>query len=54
MRLELSEAISLILALPAHRSNNDGHRKMGERAFDFLFEYRDLAPDKTEKSFNGL
>ena len=54
MRLELSEVISLILALSAHSSNNDAHRKMGERAFDFLFEYRDLAADKTKKSFNGL
>lgn len=52
MRLELSEAISLIIALPAHRSHNENHRKMGEKAFDFLFEYKDLGKDNTEKAFN--
>lgn len=51
MRLELSEAISLILALPAHRSNNEGHRKMGDRALDLLIEYKETE-DQTEKAFN--
>lgn len=50
MRFELSEAISFLLSLPAHQSNNEGHRKMGEKAFDILFEYKDLDKDETEKS----
>lgn len=52
MRLELSEAISLILALPAHRSHNEGHRKMGDKTLELLFEYKELAENDTEKSFN--
>jgi len=52
MRLELPEAISLVLALPAHRSNNEGQRKMGERTFDFLFEFRSLGVDEVENAFN--
>jgi len=52
MRLELSEAISLILALPSHRSNNEGHRKMGEKALEFLMEYRDLGDSDNDKQFN--
>ncbi|MFZ5759666.1 MAG: hypothetical protein ACOY32_08575 [Thermodesulfobacteriota bacterium] len=52
MRLELSEAISLILALPAHRSNNEGHRKLGEKALDFLMEYRDKGETDKDRQFN--
>ena len=52
MKLELSEAISLILALPSHRSNNEGHSKMGEKALDFLMDYKDLGSDDNEKKFN--
>ena len=52
MRLELSEAISLILALPSHRSNNEGHRKIGEKAIDFLMEYRDKGETDRDKQFN--
>ncbi len=52
MKLELSQAVPLILALPAHRSNNEGHRKMGEKAVDFLLEYRNLGVDEEEKAFN--
>lgn len=53
MKLEISEAISLILALPAHRSGNEGHRKMGEKAFELLFEYKTLAEKGTEEeAFN--
>ncbi|MCD6322914.1 MAG: hypothetical protein J7L77_07785 [Clostridiales bacterium] len=52
MRLELSEAISLILALPSHRSNNEGHRKMGEKALEFLMDYKDFGESDTDKQFN--
>lgn len=52
MRLEISEAISLILALPSHRSNNEGHRKMGEKALDFLMEYKDFGESENDKQFN--
>jgi len=52
MRLELSEAISLVLALPSHRSNNEGHRKMGEKALEFLMEYRELGDSDNDKQFN--
>ena len=52
MRLEISEAISLILALPSHRSNNEGHRKMGEKALDFLMEYKDFGESDADKQFN--
>ncbi|MBL7117228.1 MAG: hypothetical protein ISS94_00365 [Candidatus Syntrophoarchaeum sp.] len=52
MKLEIPEAISLILALPSHRSNNEGHRKMGEKALEFLFEYKELGSDEVENAFN--
>ncbi|MCT4583695.1 MAG: hypothetical protein N4A54_02110 [Peptostreptococcaceae bacterium] len=39
MKLELSTAISFILALPAHRSSNEGHRQLGLRGMDLLFDY---------------
>ena len=52
MKLEIPDAISLILALPSHRSGNEGHRKMGEKALEFLFEYKELGNDEVEKSFN--
>lgn len=52
MRLEISEAISLILSLPSHRSNNEGHRKMGEKALDFLMEYKDFGESENDKKFN--
>ena len=51
MKLDINTAISLILALPAHRSGNQGHQKLGEKALDFLIEYKDLGDDK-EKAFN--
>jgi hypothetical protein len=52
MRLELSEAISLILALPSHRSNNDGHRAMGTKAIEYLLEYKEVGKTDEEKSYN--
>ena len=52
MKLNISEAISLILALPAHRSSSEPHRKTGERAFDILFEYQVLGKDDKENAFN--
>ncbi|BDZ71130.1 hypothetical protein [Methanobacterium petrolearium] len=51
MKLEISEAIPLILAIPAHRSQNEGHRKLGEKAIDLLFEYKNSASD-TELKYN--
>lgn len=52
MRLELSDAISFILVLPSQRSNNEGHRKLGDKALELLIEYKDLGNDNTEKAFN--
>lgn len=52
MRLELSEAISLILALPAHRSHDEGHRLLGTKTLDYLMEYKELGSDDVEKAFN--
>lgn len=51
MRLTISQAISLILALPAHRSGNEGHRKIGDIALDLLIEYKEVE-DKTDQAFN--
>lgn len=51
MKLGISESIALILAIPAHRSHNEGHRKVGEKSIELLFEYRDTE-DKTEKEYN--
>ncbi|GAP12736.1 hypothetical protein LARV_00472 [Longilinea arvoryzae] len=53
MRLEIPQAISLVLALPAHRSNNSGHQKFGEKIMDFLFEYRTLGENPIESQFNN-
>lgn len=51
MKLELDEAISLVLALPSHRSSNEGQRKFGEKAIDYLYGYKDLGDD-TDKAYN--
>jgi len=32
MRLEIIEALHLLLALPAHRSHNESHRQIGKTA----------------------
>lgn len=52
MKLDIDTAIPLILAIPAHRSNNEGHRKMGEQALSFLFQYSELGNDENETAFN--
>ena len=52
MKIEIPDAISLILTLPAQSSGNEGQRKMGERTLDLLFEYRTLGVDDKEKAFN--
>jgi len=52
MKIEIPDAISLILTLPAQSSSNEGHRKMGERALDLLFEYKASGADDKEKAFN--
>jgi len=52
MIISISQAISLILALPAHRSNNIGHQKLGEEAFKLLDEYKMLGENSNESSFN--
>jgi len=52
MRIEIGEAIDLILTLPAHRSAREAHRKLGEHAFDLLLEYKHLGQDDTEKAYN--
>ncbi len=52
MKLNISEAISLILAIPAHRSHVESHRKIGEKAIELLLDYKNMATDETEKAFN--
>ena len=49
MKLRLDTAISLILAIPAHRSSNDGHRNLGNKSLDLLFEY---SKENEDKEFN--
>lgn len=53
MILEIPQAISLLLALPAHRSNNSGHQKFGEKIIDFLFEYKTLGENPIESQYNN-
>ena len=52
MKLNISEAISLILAIPAHRSHIESHRKIGEKAIELLLDYKNITTDETEKAFN--
>lgn len=52
MKLEIHQAIHLILALPAHRSNNEAHRELGMKALDELLEYKQPGGDETEKAYN--
>ncbi len=52
MKLNISEAISLILAIPAHRSHIESHRKIGEKAIELLLDYKNMTTDETEKAFN--
>lgn len=51
MRLDISEAILLILSIPAHRSQNEGHRVLGNKAIDLVLEYKDLASNE-DKAYN--
>lgn len=51
MKLEISETIPLILAIPAHRSHNEGHRKLGERAIELLFSYKESSSN-IEDNYN--
>jgi hypothetical protein len=37
MKIEIPDAISLILTLPAQSSSNEGHRKMEERGDLMIF-----------------
>jgi len=52
LRLEIAEAVDLILALPAHRSRHEAHRKLGNCAFDLLLEYKEQGDDDKEKTYN--
>ena len=53
MKLDISTSTALILALPAHRSANEHHRKLGERAFSLLDDYKTHGVADTEKAFNS-
>lgn len=46
MKLGLNTSISLILSLPAHRSNNKGHQSLGNKCMDLLFEYKNEDEDR--------
>ncbi len=52
MKLEIHTALHFVLALPAHRSHDDGHRQLGKIAFDELLEFKELGRDDTEKTYN--
>ena len=51
MKLGISESILLILSIPAHRSQNEGHRTLGDKAIELLLEYKDTEPD-VDKKYN--
>jgi len=52
MRITIDSAVDYLLAIPAHRSSNQAHRKLGELALEELQEYRELGTDETEKAYN--
>ena len=52
MKLDIHTALHLVLALPAHRSHDEGHRQLGKISFDELLQYRDLGQGDSEKAFN--
>lgn len=49
MKLEIYNAIPLILAIPAHRSKNEGHRVLGEGALGLLFSYKEDTSEIEER-----
>lgn len=51
MKINLITAVNLILSLPAHRSQNEGHRKIGETALNELLSFSDVS-DQKEKEYN--
>jgi hypothetical protein len=51
MKINLITAVNLILALPAHRSQIEGHRKIGEMALDELLSFSGVS-DQKEKEYN--
>lgn len=52
MKLEIDDALHLLLALPAHRSQNEGHRLLGKTALDQLVDYEKCTNDEKGKAFN--
>ncbi len=52
MRLTLGQSIDLILSLPAHRSDCEPHRNLGENAFRILLDYREAGDDDNERAYN--
>lgn len=52
MRLEIKEALHLLLALPAHRSHDEGHRQIGKTALEQLLDYASSSTDEKEKAYN--
>ena len=52
MKLEITEALHLLLALPAHRSHDEGHRQIGKTALEQLLDYPSSSADEKEKAYN--
>ncbi len=52
MKLEITEALHLLLALPAHRSHDEGHRQIGKTALEQLLDYTSSAANEKEKAYN--
>jgi hypothetical protein len=52
MKLEIKEALHLLLALPAHRSHDEGHRQIGKTALEQLLDYASSSTDENEKAYN--
>ena len=52
MKLEIPEALHLLLALPAHRSHDEGYRQIGKTALEQLLDYPSSSADEKEKAYN--
>ena len=52
MKLEIPEALNILLALPAHRSQNENHRRIGTTSLEMLLSYPENSADANEKGYN--
>lgn len=52
MKINLDVAISYLLAIPSHRSSNEGQRKIGEKYYDQLVGIVGNSSNDLEKIFN--